>query len=63
MVKTRGRRSTKVTELTYCQGRVIKLGLIKAQAYYRHHSVELLYGATALIIVGDKGFEDDRWGA
>jgi transposase len=46
--------------LTDWRGRVINLRLIEGQAYEGHHVVELIDERAALIIVGDKGFNDDK---
>jgi transposase len=60
MGKTRGGRNTKIMALTDWRGRVINLRLIEGQAYEGHHVVELIDEGAALIIVGDKGFDDDK---
>jgi hypothetical protein len=58
--RTRGGRDTKIMALTDWRGRMINFGLIAGPAYEGHHVVELLDEGTALVIVGDKGFDDDK---
>ena len=38
----------------------MKLSLIEGQAYEGHHVIELLDDPRGLMVVGDKGFDDDK---
>jgi len=60
MGKTRGGRNTKIMALTDVRGLPVKLSLIEGQAYEGHHVIELLEDPCGLMVVGDKGFDDDN---
>lgn len=60
MGKTRGGRNTKIMALTDVRGLPVKLSLIEGQAYEGHHVIELLDDPCGLMVVGDKGFDDDK---
>jgi transposase len=60
MGKTRGGRNTKVMALTTKNGFAVRLALIEGQAYEGHHVVKLLDSSYKTIVVGDKGFDDDK---
>jgi transposase len=46
--------------LTDVRGLPVKLSLIEGQAYEGHHVIELLDDPRGLMVVGDKGFDDDK---
>jgi transposase len=60
MGKTRGGRNSKIMALTDVRGLPVKLSLIEGQAYEGHHVIELLDDPRGLMVVGDKGFDDDK---
>lgn len=60
MGKTRGGRNTKIMALTDRRGLPVRLSLIPGQAYEGHHVIELLDAPRGLMVVGDKGFDDDK---
>lgn len=59
MGATRGGRNTKLMALTDSRGRAMALKLIPGQAYEGKHVAELLPRQPGVIVVGDKGFDDD----
>jgi len=60
MGKTRGGRNSKIMALTDVRGLPVKLSLIERQAYEGPHVIELLDDPRGLMVVGDKGFDDDK---
>ena len=60
MGKTRGGRNSKIMALTDVRGLPVKLSWIEGQAYEGHHVIELLDDPRGLMVVGDKGFDDDK---
>ena len=60
MGKTRRGRNSKIMALTDVRGLPVKLSLIEGQAYEGRHVIELLDDPRGLMVVGDKGFDDDK---
>lgn len=60
MGRTRGGRNTKIMALTDGRGLPVKLSLIEGQAYEGHHVIGLLDEPRGLMVVGDRGFDDDK---
>ncbi|MFN0128061.1 MAG: IS5 family transposase [Verrucomicrobiales bacterium] len=60
MGRTRGGRNTKLMALTDEKGRALALSLIPGQTYEPHHVVGLLEKAVRVVVVGDRGFDDDH---
>lgn len=60
MGKTRGGRNTKLMALTDARGRAMALLLVPGNAYEGDHVVELARSGHRLVILGDKGFDDDH---
>ena len=58
--KTRGGRNTKIMALTDADGRAVALSIIPGQAYEGHHVEDLLENQCRTVLIGDKGFDDDK---
>ena len=60
MGATRGGRNSKIMALTDSRGMPTALKLIAGQEYEGKHVTDLLPEGTRVLVVGDKGFDDDK---